>query len=240
MIDRDPVAKWTFGRATLMGDAAHPMYPIGSNGATQGIIDARVFTWHLAKAASAEEALTGYEADRRETTSRIVLMLSIVSLILMAMILHLHFGSLQIAFLVLLTRPIAFLGAVAAVVLTGQDVSIATLVGLIALLGMAARNAILLIEHVLDLMRERGGVFTTETVVQAARERAIPVTMTALTSGIALVPLALSAEEPGREILYPVATVVLGGLVTNTLLDFLVTPAVLMLFGRKECERLAS
>ncbi len=74
MIDRDPVTKWTFGRATLMGDAAHPMYPIGSNGATQGIIDARVFAWHLAKAASVEEALTGYEADRRETTARIVLM----------------------------------------------------------------------------------------------------------------------------------------------------------------------
>ncbi|MCW1384913.1 flavin-dependent oxidoreductase [Novosphingobium sp. KCTC 2891] len=74
MIDRDPVPQWTFGRATLMGDAAHPMYPIGSNGATQGIIDARVFAWHLARAGSVEEALRGYEADRRETTARIVLM----------------------------------------------------------------------------------------------------------------------------------------------------------------------
>jgi 5-methylphenazine-1-carboxylate 1-monooxygenase len=74
MVDRDPLPQWTFGRATLMGDAAHPMYPIGSNGATQGIIDARVFTWHLANAATVEEAMLNYETERRETTGRIVLM----------------------------------------------------------------------------------------------------------------------------------------------------------------------
>ncbi len=74
MVDRDPLPQWTFGRVTLMGDAAHPMYPIGSNGATQGIIDARVFAWHLARAANMEQALAGYEGDRREATARIVLM----------------------------------------------------------------------------------------------------------------------------------------------------------------------
>ena len=74
MVDRDPLPQWTFGRVTLMGDAAHPMYPIGSNGATQGIIDARVFTWNLAKAATVEEAMHHYEAERREATGRIVLM----------------------------------------------------------------------------------------------------------------------------------------------------------------------
>jgi|LauGreDrversion4_2_1035121.scaffolds.fasta_scaffold04441_11 2-polyprenyl-6-methoxyphenol hydroxylase-like FAD-dependent oxidoreductase len=74
MIDRDPLPQWTFGHVTLMGDAAHPMYPIGSNGATQGIIDARVFAWHMAQASSVEEALRRYEADRREATARIVLM----------------------------------------------------------------------------------------------------------------------------------------------------------------------
>jgi 2-polyprenyl-6-methoxyphenol hydroxylase-like FAD-dependent oxidoreductase len=74
MVDRDPLPQWTFGRVTLLGDAAHPMYPIGSNGATQGIIDDRVLAWHLAKAATVEQALAGYEADRREATARIVLM----------------------------------------------------------------------------------------------------------------------------------------------------------------------
>lgn len=74
MVDRDPLPQWTFGRVTLMGDAAHPMYPIGSNGATQGIIDARVLAWHLARADAVEDALCRYEADRREATARIVLM----------------------------------------------------------------------------------------------------------------------------------------------------------------------
>ena len=73
MVDRDPLPQWTFGRVTLMGDAAHPMYPIGSNGATQSIIDARVLAWHLAQAATVEQALAAYEADRREATARIVL-----------------------------------------------------------------------------------------------------------------------------------------------------------------------
>jgi 2-polyprenyl-6-methoxyphenol hydroxylase-like FAD-dependent oxidoreductase len=74
MVDRDPLPQWTFGRVTLMGDAAHPMYPIGSNGATQGILDARVLSWHLARATSVEKALADYEGDRRAATARIVLM----------------------------------------------------------------------------------------------------------------------------------------------------------------------
>src|SRR5207237_9326425 len=74
MVDRDPLPRWTFARTTLMGDAAHPMYPIGSNGATQGIIDARALAFHLATAAGVAEALSRYEADRREATGRIVLM----------------------------------------------------------------------------------------------------------------------------------------------------------------------
>jgi 2-polyprenyl-6-methoxyphenol hydroxylase-like FAD-dependent oxidoreductase len=74
MIDRDPLPQWTFGRATLLGDAAHPMYPIGSNGATQGIIDARAFAYHLATVPDPERALFGYEAERRAATGRIVLM----------------------------------------------------------------------------------------------------------------------------------------------------------------------
>lgn len=74
MIDRDPLPQWTFGQATLLGDAAHPMYPIGSNGATQSIIDARVLSWHLARASSIPAALAAYESDRREATARIVLM----------------------------------------------------------------------------------------------------------------------------------------------------------------------
>jgi Cu/Ag efflux pump CusA len=110
---------------------------------------------------------------------------------------------------------------------------------MIALLGMATRNAILLVDHAVELMREQGRGYAEDLLVLAARERIVPVMMTALTSGIGLVPLALAADEPGREILYPVATVILGGLVTNTLLDFVVTPGLLSWFAKDELESLA-
>ncbi len=178
-----------------------------------------------------------FEAQQEAT--RLIVGLSVVSLFLMVLILYLHFRSVRIALLVLLTRPIAFIGAAAYVVLSGQVVSVATLVGFIALLGIAARNAILLVDHYLHLMREEGESFSIEMLVRAGQERIVPVLMTALTSGIGLVPLALAADQPGRELLYPVATVIIGGLVTNTLLDFLVMPGLFWRFGRTEAERLA-
>ncbi|PIE22654.1 MAG: CusA/CzcA family heavy metal efflux RND transporter [Planctomycetota bacterium] len=178
-----------------------------------------------------------FEAQQEAT--RMIFGLSILSVLLMVLILYLHFHSLRIATLVLLSRPVAFLGAVLYLALSAQVLSIATLVGFIALLGMAARNAILLVDHYLHLMREEGWSFGPELLVQAAQERIVPVLMTALTSGIGLVPLALAADQPGRELLYPVATVIIGGLVTNTLLDFLVMPGLFARLCRKEAERVA-
>ncbi|MEZ5966811.1 MAG: efflux RND transporter permease subunit [Planctomycetota bacterium] len=166
-----------------------------------------------------------FEAQQEAT--RTIGWLSLAALGVMVGILVLHFHSLAIAALLLVTRPLAFSGAAVWVSITGQDLSVATLVGLIALLGMSARNAILLVDHTLHLLREEGESLTPGVVVRAARERVVPVLMTALTSGIGLVPLVLAAEQPGREILYPVATVILGGLVTSTLLDFLVMPGLL-------------
>jgi len=134
----------------------------------------------------------------------------------------------------------AFVGAVAYIVLSGQTMSVATLVGLISLGGIAARNAILLLDHYLHLMREEQQAFNQELIVRAGQERMVPVLMTALCSGIALVPLALAHDQPGREILYPVATVIIGGLISSTLLDFLVTPGVFWTFGRPDAERIAA
>ena len=151
-----------------------------------------------------------------------------------------HFRSLRLSLLVLFTRPIAFIGAGAYVVLTSQELSVATLVGFIALLGMATRNGILLVDHCVHLMAEEGEEFSIQMLTRAAQERIVPVLMTALTSGIGLVPLALAADQPGRELLYPVATVIIGGLVTNTLLDFLVMPGLLLRFAGNEFRRLAS
>lgn len=179
-----------------------------------------------------------FEAQKEAT--RLILLLSGLSILGMVLILYLHFGSMRIAGLILLTRPIALVGGAAYVVLSGQVLSVATLVGFIALLGMAARNAILLVDHYLHLMREDRVPFGEPMLIRAGQERIVPVLMTALTSGIGLVPLALAADQPGRELLYPVATVIIGGLVTNTLLDFVVMPGLFLRLARGEAERLAS
>jgi HME family heavy-metal exporter len=133
--------------------------------------------------------------------------------------------------------PMAFIGAVAALVLTGQTLTIAAMVGFISLAGIASRNGILLLQHYLHLVQHEGESFTKPMIVRAGIERLAPVLMTALTSGIGLVPLVLSAGEAGKEILYPVATVILGGLITSTTLDFLVRPALFLLFGFEAAKR---
>ena len=175
--------------------------------------------------------------EAQEKASQLIGLMSILSAFVMMMILYLHFRSLRLAVLVLFSRPIAFIGAVVYVVASDQEVTIATLVGLIALLGVSTRNAILLVDHYLHLIREEGAKLDLAMLVRAGQERAVPILMTALTSGIGLVPLALAPDQPGRELLYPVATVIIGGLVSSTLLDFLVTPGLVATFGRKAMEK---
>ncbi len=179
----------------------------------------------------------GGQFEAQERAARVIVWLSFASLGLMFLVLWGHFGSVNLTLQVLLNIPSAFLGAAVLLLVTGQTLSIATLVGFVALGGVASRNGILLLDHYLHLMREEGAAFGPELIRRAGRERIVPVVMTALTSGIALVPLFLSPGEPGRELLYPVATVILGGLVSSTLLDVLLTPGVFHLFGRRSAER---
>jgi len=111
------------------------------------------------------------------------------------------------------------------------------MVGFISLSGIASRNGILLIAHYLHLVKHEGEQFTPQMIERAGKERLAPMLMTALTAGIALIPLVLAAGQPGKEILYPVATVILGGLISSTLLDFFVHPALFWCFGRKQAEQ---
>ena len=178
--------------------------------------------------------------EAQKEAARIVVILSALSLGVMFLLIYGHFGSANLAIQTLLNIPMAFVGAVIFIVATNQTVSIATLVGLISLGGIAARNKILLLDHYLHLMREEGEAFSMDMIVRAGRERIVPVLMTALTSGIALVPLVLSPGEPGRELLYPVASVIIGGLVSTTLLDVLLTPGLFWAFGRKAAEHAAA
>jgi len=190
-------------------------------------------------------ALPGYaikisgQFEAQETAQRKITVLSLFSLLIMGLILFMHFKSVNLSLQVLSSIPMAFIGAVTYIVLSDQVMSIATLVGLISLGGVAARNAILLLDHYLYLMKEEKESFDVDMIVKAGQERMVPVMMTALTSGIALVPIALSPGEPGREILYPVATVIIGGLISSTLLDFIVRPAIFWTFGKHAAEHVA-
>jgi HME family heavy-metal exporter len=112
------------------------------------------------------------------------------------------------------------------------------MVGFIALTGIAARNGIMMISHYLHLMREEGMPFGREMIVRGTQERVVPVLMTALTAGLALFPLLLGADQPGKEILHPVAVVIFCGLFTSTLLDLIVRPLVFWQYGRRAAERL--
>ena len=176
-----------------------------------------------------------FESQRQAT--RMIGLLGLVSLLGMFLALYTLFRSTNLALQVLASLPMAAIGSVAAIVITGQSLTVASMVGFIYLSGIASRNGILLIAHYLHLVRHEGEGFTQEMVERAGRERVAPMLMTALTAGIALVPLVLAAGEPGKEILYPVATVILGGLISSTLLDFFVHPALFWCFGRAQAEK---
>lgn len=169
----------------------------------------------------------------QQEAARLIGILSIATLLTMFLILYSHFRSSVIVAQILLNIPLAFIGGIVLTYLMVGKVSIATLVGLITLAGIASRNTIMMISHYLHLMEEEGEVFSKEMIIRGSLERLVPVTMTALTAGLALIPLVLAAGEPGKEILFPVAVVILGGLLSSTILDMAVTPAVFFKFGEK-------
>ena len=151
----------------------------------------------------------------QRTASQAIAALFAVALVGVFLVLYALFGTVNLALQVMAALPMAFIGSVAALVLTGQTVTIAAMVGFISLAGIASRNGVLLLQHYLHLVEHEGESFTKQMIIRAGLERLAPVLMTALTAGIALVPLVLAAGEPGKEILYPVATVILGGVISS-------------------------
>ncbi|QDS98346.1 efflux RND transporter permease subunit [Adhaeretor mobilis] len=190
-----------------------------------------------------EELPTGYfiefsgQFESQQSASRAIAILFTISLVGMFLVLFKMFGSANLALQVMVALPMAFIGSVASLYLTNQTLTVASMVGFISLCGIASRNGILLINHYLHLVKHEGEQWTSDMIVRAGKDRLAPVLMTALTSGIGLVPLAMAAGEPGKEILYPVATVIIGGLVTSTLLEFLVRPALFWQLGMASAQR---
>ncbi len=172
----------------------------------------------------------GGQFESQAQATRTISLLSIVAILAIYLLLYLEFGSLKTALLVMVNLPFALIGGIIIVWFTSGIVSIASLVGFITLFGIATRNGILMVSHYQYLQRE--GKEFMQAIRQGAMERLNPILMTALTAGLALIPLALAAGEPGNEIQSPMAQVILGGLISSTLLNMIVIPALLAQFER--------
>lgn len=177
-----------------------------------------------------------YESQRR--AMRMVAILGFISLLGIFFVLYAQFQSAPIAFQIMANIPLALVGSVIAIFLSGGTLSVASMIAFITLCGIAARNGIMMVSHYVYLMREEEMSFGKEMIIRGSTERLIPVLMTAFTAILALSPLLLAADQPGKEILHPVAVVIVGGLLSSTLLDIFLTPALFYRFGRKSAERL--
>ena len=179
----------------------------------------------------------GGQFEAQQESSRLILVLSIFSLLAIFIVLFAHFRSTGIALQVMLNIPLALVGSVIAVAITGGTFSVATMVGFITLTGIASRNGIMMISHYIHLIKYEGEKFSKEMIIRGALERLVPVMMTALVAALALIPLSLNGQASGKEILHPVAVVILGGLISSTFLALIVTPVVFYLYGEKALNK---
>ncbi|CAD5372715.1 Cobalt-zinc-cadmium resistance protein CzcA [Rubrivivax sp. A210] len=180
----------------------------------------------------------GGQFQAQEQASRLVGLLSLVSLALMFVVLYSRYRSVRLSALIMVNIPLALVGAVVGLWLSGQPLSVAALVGFITLAGISVRNGILKVSHYINLMRFEGEGFDHRMILRGSLERLSPVLMTALVTAFALAPLLFEAERPGTEVLHPVAVVIFSGLISSTLLDTFLTPAMFWLFGRPAAEAL--
>jgi Cu/Ag efflux pump CusA len=176
--------------------------------------------------------LKGEFAEREAAQNRLLLFAGFAALGIF-LLLQSSFGSWRLATLTFVTLPMALVGGVLAVFVGDGIISLGALVGFFTVFGIAARNGILMINHFQHLERVEGVAFGSELVLRGAMERLNPILMTSLATGLALVPLVVAGPIPGHEIEYPLAIVILGGLLTSTLLNLFVVPALYLRFGKR-------
>jgi len=179
----------------------------------------------------------GGQFESQQSASKTISLLSIVALLGIFMVLYHHFKSWKLALQIMINIPLALVGSVLAVAITGGTFSIATMVGFITLTGIASRNGIMMISHYIHLIEHEGEEFSKKMIMRGSLERLVPVMMTALVAALALIPLTLDKQAPGKEILYPVATVILGGLISSTLLNMVVIPTVFWRYGEASLKQ---
>ena len=174
----------------------------------------------------------GGQFESAAEAGRIIALLGVAVVIGIGFLLHLAFGTVRDAALIMLNLPLALIGGVVGVFVSGGVLSVASLIGFITVFGIATRNGIMLVSHIRHLEEHEGVSDLREAVFRGAMERLAPILMTALAAGLALIPLALSGHKPGSEIQTPMAIVILFGLLTSMLLNMLVVPALYLRFGR--------
>jgi Cu/Ag efflux pump CusA len=174
--------------------------------------------------------LLGEYAERQAAEQRL-LGLALAAVIGIFLLLQAAFGSWRLALLSFVTLPTALVGGVLAAYLGGGIISLGSLVGFLAILGIAARNGILLINHYQHLEEEEGEAFGPQLILRGARERLSPILMTTLATGLAVVPLVVAGNLPGHEIEHPMAIVIVGGLITSTLVNLFIVPVLYLRFG---------
>jgi HME family heavy-metal exporter len=179
----------------------------------------------------------GIYAEQLRSSLRL-LGLSLVSLALIFAVLYTRYRSVILTMIIMTNVPLALIGSVLALKLTGLELSVASMVGFITLTGISTRNGILKISHYINLVLHEGEQFGREMVIRGSQERLVPVLMTATSACCGLLPLVIQPYTPGKEILFPVAVTIMGGLVSATLLDALLTPLLFLRFGRGALARL--
>lgn len=178
----------------------------------------------------------GGQFEAEEQAAHKMILYSFISLVLLTFVLYSHFRSWALTFQVILSLPLAFVGGVVLLYFVEGRMTVAAMVGFIALAGIASRNALMLMTHYLHLMKHEGESFSPEMIIRGTQERLAPLLMTALTAIFALVPLLFAKGQAGSEILYPVALVLTGGLVSSTFLDVFITPVLFYHFSGKSVQ----
>ena len=174
----------------------------------------------------------GGQFESEQSATRYLTLFSLIAIAAIFLILYVEFNNARVALLIMVNLPLALIGGLWAVYLTSGIISVASLVGFITLFGIATRNGILMISHYQHLLAE--GKSLHEAILQGSLERLNPILMTALTAGLALIPLALGGGEPGKEIQTPMAIVILGGLFSSTALNMIVVPSLFYKFGGRK------
>ncbi|MGB9012066.1 MAG: efflux RND transporter permease subunit, partial [Aeromicrobium sp.] len=206
----------------------------GDLGAAVEEVESRVADLDLPTGYSVKVLGESSELDAAQST---LALFGIAALLAIFLLLQAAFGSVRLAALAFLLLPVSLVGGVLAVWLGGGILSLGSLIGFLTVFGIAARNGILMISHFQHLEHEEGMEFGPELVLRGASERLAPILMTALATGLAIVPLAAAGSIPGHEIEHPMALVILGGLVTATLLNLLIFPSLYLKFAKPRKER---